>query len=64
MGQIISGSNNDLTTGRSFSNNCLNAFLDEIADEITGACMVPVNLPQKEIINIIKRSKKWFYKKY
>ena len=26
--------------------------------------MVPVNLPQKEIINIIKRSKKWFYKKY
>ena len=64
MSEIISGSNNDLTTGRSFSAHCLNAFLDEIADEITGACMVPINLPQKEIINIIKRSKKWFYKKY
>jgi len=64
MSEIRSGSNNDLTTGRSFDANCLNAFLDELGDEITGACMVPINLPQKEIINIIKRAKKWFYKKY
>lgn len=64
MGEIISGSNNDLTTGRYFDPNCLNLFLDEVADDITGACMVPINLPQKEIINIIKRAKKWFYKKY
>lgn len=64
MSEIRSGSNSDLTTGRSFNANCLNAFLEEIGDDITGACMVPINLPQKEIINIIKRSKKWFYKKY
>jgi hypothetical protein len=64
MGEIRSGSIGDLTTPRDFGNNCLNAFLDEIADDITGACMVPVNLPQREIISIIKRAKKWFYKKY
>jgi hypothetical protein len=64
MSEIKSGSDNDLTTGRNFDANCLNIFLDELSDEITGACMVPINLPQKEIINIIKRSKKWFYKKY
>jgi|TARA_B110000879_G_scaffold196775_1_gene266748 hypothetical protein len=64
MSEIRSGSNNDLTTGRYFDPNCLNAFLEELGDDITGACMVPINLPQKEIINIIKRAKKWFYKKY
>lgn len=64
MAEIRSGNIGDLTTPREFDNNCLNAFLDEIADDITGACMVPVNLPQREIINIIKRAKKWFYKKY
>ena len=37
MGEIISGSNNDLTTGRYFDPNCLNLFLDEVADDITGA---------------------------
>ena len=26
--------------------------------------MVPVNLPQREIMNIVKRAKKWFYKNY
>jgi len=64
MSEIRSGSNSDLTSGRYFDPNCLNLFLDELGDEITGACMVPINLPQKEIINIIKRAKKWFYKKY
>ena len=64
MSLIKSGSNNDLTTPRDFGNNCLNDFLTEIADEITGACMLPVNLPQKEVINIINRAKKWMYKKY
>lgn len=64
MSEIISGSNSDLTTSRYFDPNCLNLFLDEVADDITGACMVPINLPQREIINIIKRAKKWFYKKY
>jgi len=64
MSEIRSGSNSELTSGRYFDPNCLNTFLDEIGDDITGACMVPINLPQKEIINIIKRAKKWFYKKY
>jgi len=64
MSEIRSGNENGLTTPRDFSSDCLNEFLDEIGDEITGACMVPVNLPKKEIINIIKRAKKWFYKKY
>lgn len=64
MSEIRSGSDSGLTTPRNFGNNCLNAFLEEIGDEITGACMVPVNLPQREIQNIIKRAKKWFYKKY
>lgn len=64
MSEIRSGNNNDLTTPRSFSENCLNEFLSELGDELTGACMVPVNLPQREIVNIIKRAKKWFYKNY
>lgn len=64
MSEIRSGNDSNLTTPRSFSENCLNEFLNELGDEITGACMVPVNLPQKEVINIIKRAKKWFYKKY
>jgi hypothetical protein len=64
MGEIRSGNNTGLSASRDFGDNCLNAFLDEIGDEITGACMVPVNLPQREILNIIKRAKKWFYKKY
>lgn len=64
MSEIRSGSHNGLSTPRDFGDNCLNSFLDEIGDDITGACMVPVNLPQREILNIIKRSKKWFYKNY
>jgi hypothetical protein len=64
MGEIRSGNVSNLTTPRDYGESCLNTFLDEIADDITGACMVPVNLPQREIINIIKRARKWFYKKY
>lgn len=64
MSEIRSGNESSLNTPRDFGGNCQNAFLSEIADDITGACMVPVQLPQREIINIIKRAKKWFYKKY
>jgi hypothetical protein len=64
MSEIRSGNENNLNVGRSFSDGCLNAFLQELGDELTGACMVPVNLPQREIVNIIKRAKKWFYKQY
>lgn len=65
MSEIRSGSSGTgITSPRDFDENCLNAFLDELADDITGACMVPVNLPQREIINIVKRARKWFYKNY
>ena len=64
MSEIRSGNLNDLSTPRDFGANCLNEFLQELGDDLTGACMVPVNLPQREIVNIIKRAKKWFYKQY
>lgn len=64
MSEIRSGNEQGLNAPREFGDNCLNAFLDELGDEITGACMIPIQLPQKEIINIIKRAKKWMYKKY
>jgi hypothetical protein len=49
---------------RDYDPNCLNNFMNELADEITGACMIPMNLPKKEVYNIIQRAKKWFYKNY
>jgi hypothetical protein len=63
MSEIRSGTSG-LDSPRNFGGNCLNDFLAEIGDDLTGACMVPVNLPQKEIMNIVKRAKKWFYKQY
>ena len=47
MSEIRSGNDSNLNTGRSFGDSCLNAFLQELGDELTGACMVPVNLPQR-----------------
>ncbi len=64
MSEIRQGNLNDLSTERDFGASCLNAFLTELGDDLTGACMVPVNLPQREIMNIVKRAKKWFYKNY
>jgi hypothetical protein len=64
MSDIRSGDNIDLSQGRDYSAGCLTEFLNEIGSEITGACMVPLNLPQAEIINIIKRAVKWFRKNY
>lgn len=64
MSEIRSGNETNLNTEKSWGVNCENAFLQELGDDLTGACMVPVNLPQREIVNIIKRAKKWFYKNY
>jgi hypothetical protein len=64
MSNIFVPSQADLTTDPSYSANCLNEFLAEIGSYVTGSCMIPMNLPQSEIINIIKRSKKWFYRNY
>ena len=58
MSEIRSGNETNLSTERSFGDSCLNAFLQELGDDMTGACMVPVNLPQREIINIVKRAER------
>jgi len=64
MGDIFVGNLADLTTPPEYDENCLNEFLNEIGSHVTGACMIPMNLPQSEVYNIIKRAKKWFYKNY
>ena len=45
-------------------NKCFNDFVNELASEVTGSCMIPMNLPKSEVENIVKRAKKWFYKNY
>ena len=47
-----------------FGSDCFNEFVTELAEEVTGSCMIPMNLPKKEVQNIVKRAKKWFYKNY
>lgn len=43
---------------------CLDKLIEMVNSEITGACMIPLKLPKKEMINIVTRSKEWFYKHY
>jgi len=43
---------------------CRNNFVNELAADITGSCMIPMNLPKSEVQNIVERAKKWFYKNY
>lgn len=64
MSDIFTGNLDDLTTPPEYDINCWNDFINEIGSHVTGACMIPMNLPQSEVINIIKRAKKWFYKNY
>lgn len=64
MGDIFIGDLDDLTTPPGYDANCRNDFLDEVASYVTGACMIPMNLPKSEVYNITKRAKKWFYKNY
>jgi hypothetical protein len=47
-----------------FGDECFNQFVTDLAEEVTGSCMIPMNLPKKEVQNIVKRAKKWFYKNY
>jgi len=47
-----------------FGSDCFNEFVSELAEDVTGSCMIPMNLPKKEVQNIVKRAKKWFYKNY
>lgn len=63
MSEIIVGGQNSLIDP-SWDDACFNEFVNELADEITGSCMIPMNLPKSEVQNIVKRAKKWFYKNY
>lgn len=63
MSNIIVGTEDNLIDPV-WDNECFNNFVNELADEITGSCMIPMNLPKKEVQNIVKRAKKWFYKNY
>tara|TARA_B100000900_G_C20598020_1_gene724246 strand:- start:435 stop:1277 length:843 start_codon:yes stop_codon:yes gene_type:complete len=64
MGIIRDGSDKFLNNPKFYEKGCEQVFIDEVASEITGACMVPINLPPKEVKNIIKRAVKWFRKNY
>ena len=63
MSEIIVGNENS-TQNPEWNDACFNEFVNELASEITGSCMIPMNLPKAEIINIVNRAKKWFYKNY
>jgi len=64
MSNIFTGGATGMATEHDFGSSCLNDFVAEIGNEITGACMIPMNLPSSEVEAIINRAKKWFYKKY
>tara|TARA_R110002153_G_scaffold269879_1_gene435832 strand:- start:113 stop:955 length:843 start_codon:yes stop_codon:yes gene_type:complete len=64
MAIIRTGEPADFQNERNYGAECLAAFLAEIGSEITGACMVPLNLPEPEVRNITKRAIKWFRKNY
>ena len=43
---------------------CLDALIKLINDDLTIACQIPFTVPKKELNNIIKRAKQYFYKIY
>lgn len=63
MGNILVG-NQGYQEHPTWNASCRNNFIDELANEITGSCMIPMNLPRQEVQNIVERAKKWFYKNY
>lgn len=63
MGNILVG-NQGYQQHPEWDAACFNNFVDELAADITGSCMIPMNLPRTEVENIVKRAKKWFYKNY
>ena len=63
MSNIFVGDNTWLQDPQ-YDTDCFMTFVNELAEEVTGSCMIPMNLPRKEVQNIVKRAKKWFYKNY
>jgi hypothetical protein len=43
---------------------CWEKFMLDIKDELSISCGIPIKIPDKNLVNIIKRAKKWFYKNY
>ena len=54
MSNIFVGDNNALNTPPSYDSECFNNFVNELADDVTGSCMIPMNLPKKEVQNKTK----------
>jgi hypothetical protein len=63
MSDIIIGNESHLEDPI-WATDCFNNFVNELADDVTGSCMIPMSLPKKEVQNIVKNAKKWFYKNY
>lgn len=64
MSNIFVGDIDSLNQVPSYDTECFNNFVNELASDITASCMIPMNLPRAEVLNIVKRAKKWFYKHY
>jgi len=43
---------------------CLESFMLRVRDDVSFSCSIPVKIPDRNLINIIKRCKEWFYKHY
>ena len=43
---------------------CLEAFIKEINENLTIACQVPFTVPKKQLVQIVDKAKKYFYKIY
>ena len=63
MSDIIIG-NEDFLQDQTWNSECFNTFVNDLANDVTGSCMIPMNLPKSEVQNIVKNAKKWFYKNY
>ena len=53
MGNITAIGNSSLLDP-TWDTDCFNKFVDELAADITGSCMIPMNLPKTEVQNIVK----------
>jgi hypothetical protein len=43
---------------------CMDKLIANVNSELTGACMIPITIPKKEMVRIVTEAKKWFYKNY
>ena len=45
-----------------FGTDCFNAFVLELADDVTGSCMIPMNLPKRKFKTSLKEQRNGFIK--